>query len=214
MLEKKMFEKIKFDKKMLDNVKIWLHRTVTNCLAFLGKAARQAGKKIAVFLKKAAHEAGKWLVRFGRRMLPILKKMAPSVLLGAVLFILLFWTGIGDKIGQELAALTGPVPALFIIFAICLIPSVSPVLGPGLLIAIAAAIFTGEQIAGGAAKPVLALAALLALDTQLGGSFIPPRLVLGENEPETISAGVPGIVFTRLITIPIAVVLACLFTFL
>ena len=203
-----------FDKKMLENVKTHLRRITAICLAFLGKTARQAGNKIAVFLKFAAKEAGKFLVRFGKKMLPVLKKMAPSVLLGAIIFILLFWTGLGDKIGQELAALTGHVPALFIIFAVCLIPSVSPILGPGLLIAIMAAIITGEQIASGEAKPVLALAALLALDTQIGGSFIPPRLALGENEPETISAGVPGIVFTRLITIPIAVVLACLFTFL
>jgi PTS system glucitol/sorbitol-specific IIC component len=73
---------------------------------------------------------------------------------------------------------------------------------------------TGEQIAGRFATPVLALAALLALDAQLGGSFIPPNHVLDENEPETISAGVPGIVFTRLLTVPAAVLLSCLLSFL
>ena len=171
-------------------------------------------KKLYVFLGKAARLTIKLLVSFGRKMLPVLKIMAPSVLLASVVFILLFWTGLGDMIGRELALFTGPVPALLIIFAICLIPALSPILGPGIIIAIAAAVLTGEQIAGGMAKPVLALAALLAIDAQLGGSFIPPNHVLGENEPETISAGVPGIVFTRLITVPAAVVLSCLFSFL
>jgi PTS system glucitol/sorbitol-specific IIC component len=150
----------------------------------------------------------------GKKMLPVLKKLAPPLLVGASLFIVLFWLGLGELIGRELAALTGPVLALVIIFAACLIPALSPVLGSGLLIAIAAGILTGEQIAGGAVTPVLALAALLSVDAQLGGSFIPAGLALGENEPETISAGVPGIVFTRLITVPVAVVLACLFSFL
>ena len=170
--------------------------------------------KVPLFFGKALKAMGSFFVKVGKKIFPVLKKMAPSALLGSVFFIALFWTGLGDIIGKELAALTGPVPALFIIFAACLIPAVSPVLGPGLLIAVAAGILTGEQIAEKAVTPVLALAALLSVDTQLGGSFIPPGLVLGENERETISAGVAGIVFTRLITVPVAVLLACLFSFL
>ena len=175
---------------------------------------RDAAKKIYPYLKKAARTAGKLLARFGKKILPALKIMAPSVLLGLSLFILLFLSGLGSIIGSEIALLTNPVLALLIIFVVCLIPSVSPILGPVLLIAIAAAVFTGEQIAEGAVNPSVALAALLALDAQLGGSFIPPRLALGEHEPETINAGVPGIVFTRLITVPLAVLAACLFSFL
>ena len=171
-------------------------------------------KKVSPFLSKASKLTLELLSRFAGKMLPVLKIMAPSVVLGSVVFIILFWTGLGDIIGRELALLTGPVLALLVIFAVCLIPAVSPLLGPGMIIAIIAAILTGEQIAGGRAKPVLALAALLALDAQFGGSFIPPNHVMGENEPETISAGVPGIVFTRLITVPAALLFSCLFSFL
>ena len=161
-----------------------------------------AAGNFSVFLSKAKKLSGK-----------LLKKMAPSVLLGSAVFIFLFWAGLGDSIGNELAALSGPVRALFLIFAICLIPSVSPLMGHGMVLAIAASILTAEQIAEGMVKPIMALAALLALDAQFGGGFIPPGLALGENEPETISAWVPAIVYTRLITVPLAVVLVCLFSF-
>ena len=153
------------------------------------------------------------LIRLGRVILPILKKMAPSVFLGSLVFILLFWIGLGDLIGNELAALTGPVRALLLVFVVCFIPSVSPLMGHGLLIAISASVLTAEQIAQREVKPIMALAALLAIDAQFGGSFIPSGLVLEENEPETISMGVPGIIFTRLVTVPLAVVLVSLFSF-
>ncbi|MCL1814718.1 MAG: hypothetical protein FWG27_02705 [Treponema sp.] len=171
--------------------------------AYIGKAG--------VVLSRAAVFLGKVLVHLGRKSLPVLKIMAPSFILAAVIFVLLLVTGLGDVIGKELAALTGPVSAALIIFAVCFIPALSPLLGAGLLIAIAAGVFTGERIAAGAVSPFLALPALLAIDAQIGGSFIASRFTMGENDPETINAGVPGIVFTRLITIPIAVILAYLF---
>ena len=170
--------------------------------------------KIKMFFLKAVNDLSKMLLCFGRKSIPVLKIMTPSIILGLLIFVLLFWTGLGDMIGAELAVLIGPIPALLIIFFICFIPTMSPFLGPGLLIAIGAGLLTGEQIAEGAVKPILALAALLAIDVQFNGGFIPPNLALGENEPETINAGVPAIVFTRLVTIPVAVVLSCLVSFL
>jgi len=167
-----------------------------------------------IFIGKAAKVFGKVMIGFFRVIFPIMKILAPNLLLGSVIFILLLVTGLGDIIGNDLAAYVGPIPALLIICATCLVPALSPLLGPGILIALAAGILTGEQIAAGAATIFLALPALFAIDVQMGSSFIPPRLTLKENEPETINAGVPGIVFTRLITIPLAVILACIFTFI
>ena len=175
---------------------------------------REALEKITAFLGKAVKTAAGFLAVIGGKLLPKLKNFVPSLLLGAVIFGFLYWTGLADKMSVEIAALTGSVPVWLIIFAVSLIPALSSVLGPGLLIAIAAGILTGEQIAGGKSTPFLALAALLAIDAQIGGSFIPPSLGMGETERETISAGVPAIVFTRLVTVPIAVVLVCLFSFL
>ena len=150
---------------------------------------------------------------FKRIILPVLKILAPPFLLGLAFFVVLLLTGLGDMLGNNLSALTGSIPAALIIFAVCFIPALSPLLGPGLLIAIAAGVLTGEQIAAGAAIPFMALPALFAIDAQIGGSFIPPGLVWGVNEPETINAGIPGIVFTRLIMLPAAVLLTCFFSF-
>ena len=191
---------------MQDNPKFWKKPANT------GKAAAFFERAKKTFVKLIRYLAD-FFILCGKKIFPVLKAAAPCLLFGAVLFVLLFWSGLGSMIGNELAKLTGRVLALVIIFLVCLIPSVSPLLGPGFLIAIAAGVLTGEQIAGGEARLILALASLLAIDAALGGSFIPPGHVLGENEPETISAGVPGIVFTRLITLPAALVLACLLSF-
>jgi len=177
------------------------------------QAALAFAKKVFLCIGRTFVQIAKLLMSLGEKSLPVLKIIAPPVFLCLALFILLFWTGLGDIIGENLSAFLGPVPAVLIIFAICFIPAVSPLLGPGLLIAMAAGVLSGEQIAAGEAGLILGLTALLAIDATLGGSFIQPGLVMGENEPETISAGVPGIVFTRLITVPAAVALACLFGF-
>ena len=150
---------------------------------------------------------------FTRTILPALKVMAPSFFLGCAVFLILLFSGLGDMLGNNLAAMAGPIPAALIVCAVCFIPALSPLLGPGLVIAIAAGVLTGEQIAAGKVIPFIALPALFAIDVQIGGSFIPPGLVMGINEPETINAGVPGIVFTRLIILPATVVLACFFSF-
>jgi PTS system glucitol/sorbitol-specific IIC component len=118
-------------------------------------------------------------------------------------------TGLGAIIGEGV----DPIPYLPVVCIICFIPVISPITGPGLGIAFLAGILTGEQIAAGSIKMVLALPALLAIDAQIGGSFVPLSMALGETEPETINAGVPSVLFTRLITVPAAVVIAYLFCF-
>jgi PTS system glucitol/sorbitol-specific IIC component len=154
-----------------------------------------------------------WQIVFYTTIFPRLKIAAPPILVALAVFLLLLVTGLEDLISNDLAAFTGPVPPALIVFVICFIPAVSPLMGTGLVIATVAAVLVGEQIAEGVATLFLALPALLAIDAQIGGRFIPPGLSMGKSEPETINAGVPRIVFTRLITIPAAVALAFLFTY-
>jgi len=189
-------------------------------LGHAGKKIGRAGKKAAIMIGRAGKKigiaagkkAGKGFIAFCKKILwPLCKIMGPPLLVALLVFAILFFTGLGDIIGSEFAALTGPIPALLIIFFVCFIPAISPVIGPGLLLAIAAAILCGEQIAAGTAVPIIALPALFIIDAQIGSNFIPYGLTMGENEPATVNAGVPMVFFTRLITIPVSLALASIF---
>ena len=195
---------------------IMLGRAGKKTAIMLGRAGKKtavmigrAGKKIGV---AAGKKGGKGFIFLCKKvLLPLCKIMGPPLFVALLVFAILFFSGLGDIIGSEFAALTGAVPALLIIFFVCFIPAISPILGPGLLLAIATAILCGEQIAAGTVIPLIALPALFVIDAQIGSSFIPYGLTMGENEPATVNAGVPMIVFTRLITIPVSLALVSIF---
>jgi len=121
-------------------------------------------------------------------------------------------TGVGDLIANLLAPLAGSLVGLLILSVIIALPVLSPLLGPGAVIAqIIGTLLGSTLIANGDIPARFALPALFAINPQVGCDFIPVGLALGEAEPETVEVGVPAVLFSRLITGPIAVAIAFLF---
>jgi len=97
---------------------------------------------------------------------------------------------------------------LLLISIICAIPILSPILGPGAVIAQIVGTLLGVEIGLGHIPAQYALPALFAINSQVGCDFIPVGLALGEAEPETTEIGVPAVLISRLVTGPVAVILA------
>lgn len=121
-------------------------------------------------------------------------------------------TGVGDWIANLLAPLAGSLGGLVALSVIIALPVLSPLLGPGAVIAqIIGTLLGSTLIANGDIPARYALPALFAINPQVGCDFIPVGLALGEAEPETVEVGVPAVLFSRLVTGPVAVVIAFLF---
>ncbi len=142
----------------------------------------------------------------------VIRNILPFMAFVAMLIGIIQGSGLGDWIANTISPLANTLPGLLVVSIICAIPIISPIIGPGAVIAQVVGVLIGEQIGRGAINPSLALPALFAIDAQVGCDFIPVGLSLGEAEPETIDAGVPAVLFERLATGPIAVLIAFAFS--
>ncbi len=178
-------------------------------------AEMRAGKK-ENFVTRTGKAVGNVVSKFfaaGRETIDMcIKNILPFMAFTSTLLGIISASGLGDVIANTIAPLAGTLPGMLVISIICSIPILSPILGPGAVIASVVGVLLGQQFASGAIPPQYALPALFAIDAQVGGDFVPVGLSLGEAEPETIELGVPAVLFSRLITGPLAVIIAFVFS--
>ena len=146
----------------------------------------------------------------GRRTIDqVVRNVLPFMAFVTMLIGLILYTGIGDVLAQPMGPLANNIIGLLVISAICGLPFLSPVLGPGAVIAqVIGVAIIGPQIANGTIAPAMALPALFAYNTQVGCDFVPVGLALGEAKPKTIEIGVPAVLISRQIMGPVSVLIA------
>lgn len=142
----------------------------------------------------------------------VMKNILPFMAFVSMLIGIIIKSGIGDVIANVIAPFSGSIVGLLVISIVAAIPLLSPLLGPGAVIAQVVGVLIGVEIGKGNIPPQYALPALFAINPQVGCDFIPVGLSLGEAEPETVEIGVPAILFSRLITGPVSVIIAYLFS--
>ncbi len=143
----------------------------------------------------------------------VLKNILPFMAFVATLIGIINYTGIGDILAHVLTPLAGSVVGLIFLGLIGGLPFLSPLIAPGGVIGSVIGVLIGNQIASGTIPPSFALPALFAINAQVGCDFAPVGLTLGEAKAETITVGVPAILFSRVITGPLAVLIAYGFSF-
>jgi PTS system glucitol/sorbitol-specific IIB component len=150
----------------------------------------------------------------GRRTIDqVIRNVLPFMAFVTMLIGLILYTGIGDVLAQPMGPLANNIVGLLIISAICGLPFLSPILGPGAVIAqVIGVAIIGPQIANGTISPAMALPALFAYNTQVGCDFVPVGLALGEAKPKTIEIGVPAVLISRQIMGPVSVLIAWVFS--
>lgn len=171
---------------------------------FIAVIGRAMGRVVGIFFNA------------GRRTIDqVIRNILPFMAFVTMLIGLILYTGIGDLLAKPMGPLANNIVGLLVISAICGLPFLSPILGPGAVIAqVIGVAIIGPQIANGTISPAMSLPALFAYNTQVGCDFVPVGLALGESKPKTIEIGVPAVLFSRQIMGPISVLIAWLASFL
>lgn len=140
----------------------------------------------------------------------VIKTVLPFMIFISLIVGVVNYTGIGEKLANLIAPIMSSIPSMIILSFICVLPFLAPILAPGAAVGQVASILIGTQIAAGVISPVYALPALFAINAHVGSDFIPVGLSLAEAKEETVELAVPAFLFSRMLTGPLAVVVAYL----
>ncbi|WP_151084337.1 PTS glucitol/sorbitol transporter subunit IIB [Nocardioides cynanchi] len=183
--------------------------TTTAAKTPAGGSAFDKMSKVLVTVGKAVGGVVGILYQAGRDTIDtVIRNILPFMAFISVLVGIINKTGLGDHLAHWISPLASSLPGLLVISIFCSIPILSPVLGPGAVIAQVIGVLLGTRIAAGDIAPQYSLPALFAIDPQVGCDFIPVGLALGEAEPHTVEIGVPAVLISRMITGPVSVVIA------
>ncbi len=192
---------VEVDEEIVEEAKPAQHRAIPIKSNFLTKMGKGVGGVVGKL-----YQAGRETVD------QVIKNVIPFMAFVSMLIGIILKSGIGDWIANTISPYAGTLPGLLVISVVCAIPVLSPLLGPGAVIAQVVGVLVGVEIGKGSIPPQYALPALFAINPQVGCDFIPVGLSLGEATPETIEVGVPAILVSRLITGPISVLIAYAFS--
>lgn len=190
-----------------------LPKTKAQAKAEIAKMNEGKPKNIATRIGIAIGSVVNKFYAAGRDSIDItIKSILPFMAFVSMILGIISASGLGNIIANTISPVASTLPGMLIVSFICAIPFISPVLGPGAVIAQVVGTLLGVQIGLGNIPPQYALPALFAIDAQVGCDFIPVGMSLGEAEPETIELGVPAVLYSRVITGPISVLIAYVFS--